>query len=133
MLGEYLGEIRGRVTGIRVLPPEGSDPAIEYSIQGQGKLLGVDLIQMATDRSVASAGLYEARGNGVIVTDDGELIKWTGQGTGRPLGPRGASFRGARFYRTRSQKLARFDGLVAIFEVEVDNDGNVIEKFWQWK
>lgn len=32
MLGEYLGEIRGKVTGIRVLPPEGSDPAIEYSI-----------------------------------------------------------------------------------------------------
>lgn len=133
MLGEYLGEIRGKVTGIRVLPPEGSDPAIEYSIQGQGRLMGVDLIQMTTNRSVASAGLYEARGNGVIVTDDGELIRWTGQGTGRPIGPRGASFRGARFYRTESQKLARFDGLVSVFEVDVDNDGNVIEKFWQWK
>lgn len=133
MLGEYLGEIRGKVTGIRVLPPEGSDPAIEYSIQGQGRLMGVDLIQMTTNRSVASAGLYEARGNGVIVTDDGELIRWTGQGTGRPIGPRGASFRGARFYRTESQKLARFDGLVSVFEVDVDNDGNMIEKFWQWK
>ncbi len=106
---------------------------IEYSIQGQGKLSGVELIQMTTNRSAASAGLYEARGNGIIVTNDGELIRWTGQGTGRPIGPGGASFRGARFYRTGSRELARFDGLVAVFEVEVDNDGSVTEKFWRWK
>lgn len=133
MLGEYLGEIRGKVTGVRVLPLEGSSPAIEYSIQGQGKLLGIDLIQMLTSKSVASGGLYEAQGQGVIVTNEGEIVNWTGQGIGYPNGPRGASFRGARFYRTGSQKLSRFNGLVAVFEVEVDNDGNVLEKFWQWK
>jgi len=133
MLGEYLGEIRGKVTGVRVLPPVGDNPAIEYSIQGQGKLLGADLIQMTTSRSVAVGGLYDAEGYGVIVTNDGELINWKGSGIGVPKGPRGASFRGARIYRTGSQKLARFNGLVAVFEVEVDNDGNVEEKFWQWK
>ncbi len=133
MLGEYLGEIRGKVTGIRVLPLEGANPVIEYSFQGQGTLLGIELIQMSTSKSVASGGLYEAQGHGVIVTNDGEIINWTGQGIGCPNSPRGASFRGARFYRTSSQKHARFNGLVAVFEVEVDNDGNALEKFWQWK
>ncbi len=133
MLGEYLGEIRGKVTGIRVLPPEGSSPVIEYTVQAQGKLMGMDLIQTATTRSVASGGLYEAHGKGILISKDGEMINWRGRGIGKPVGPRGASFRGARFFRTVSQKLASFDGLVVVFEVEVDNDGNVIEKFWQWK
>lgn len=133
MLGEYLGEIKGKVTGIRVLPLEDRNPAIEYSIQGQGTLKGVDLIQMTTSKSVASGGLYEAEGQGIIMAVDGGTITWTGQGIGRPVGPKGASFRGARFYKTNTEKLAGFNGLVAAFEVEVDSDGNVLEKFWQWK
>jgi hypothetical protein len=88
---------------------------------------------MATAKSVASVRLYEAQGQGVIVTNDGEMVNWTGHGIGCTNGLRGASFRGARFYRTGSQKLARFNGLVAVFEVEIDNDGNVLEKFWQWR
>jgi hypothetical protein len=51
----------------------------------------------------------------------------------RPVGPRRTTFRGARFYRTGSQKHARFNGLVSVFEVGVNNEGNVQEKFWQWK
>jgi hypothetical protein len=91
------------------------------------------LSQMTTAKSVASGGLYEAKGHGVIVTNDGDMVNWTGHGIGCTNGLRGASFRGARFYRTGSQKLARFNGLVAVFEVEIDNDGNVLEKFWQWR
>lgn len=95
--------------------------------------MGVELIQMTTSKSVASDGLYEAEGQGIIMTENKGMITWTGHGIGRPVGPKGASFRGARFYKTDSEKLAQFKGLVTVFEVEIDNDGNVQEKFWQWK
>jgi len=31
MLGEMLGELRGKVTGQRILPPEGANPKCETS------------------------------------------------------------------------------------------------------
>jgi hypothetical protein len=133
MLGEYLGELRGKIIGSRVLPLEGQNPVIEYSIQGQGTLLGEDMTQMSTTKSVASGGFYEAQGQGIIATNDGEMITWIGHGTGQPMGARGATFRGARFYRTGSPKHVRFNGLVSVFEIELDSEGNVQEKFWQWK
>jgi hypothetical protein len=41
MLGEQLGEFRGKVTGQRVLPAEGSRPKVETSFEISGTILGV--------------------------------------------------------------------------------------------
>lgn len=133
MLGEFLGELRGKIFGFRVLPLKDQNPVIEYSIQGQGTLMGVDLTQTSTSQSVASGAFFEAKGRGIITTNDGEMITWIGHGTGQPKGPRGVSFRGARFYKTGSQKYPSFNGLVSVFEIELDDAGNVYEKQWQWK
>jgi hypothetical protein len=39
MLGEMIGEGKGKIGGIRVLPSEGSGARMEVSFQGVGKLL----------------------------------------------------------------------------------------------
>jgi len=42
--------------------------------------------------------------------------------------------RGAHFNRTSSTgKLAFLDNLVAVFEHDVNESGNVSNKYWEWK
>jgi len=41
MLGEKVGEFRGKITGQRVLPPEGARPKFETTVEIRGTLLGV--------------------------------------------------------------------------------------------
>jgi hypothetical protein len=42
MLGEKLGELRGKVTGQRVLPTDGPNPKVETLFEISGTLLSAD-------------------------------------------------------------------------------------------
>ena len=48
MLGEKLGELRGKVTGQRVLPSDGPNPKVETSFEISGALLGADATMLGT-------------------------------------------------------------------------------------
>jgi hypothetical protein len=132
MLGEQLGEERGRVTGNRVLPSE--SPTVETSFTAAGKLLGIDMTDMGTYvASMRPDGTLYGEGQGVMMTTDGEGVSWKGSGVGT-FGPGGAiSYRGALFYSTASQKLTRLNRVAAVFEYEVDGEGNTVGKIWEWK
>jgi hypothetical protein len=47
-LGEQLGEASGKVTGTRVLGPEGQQVKVEVSFEGRGTLLGQDIADFGT-------------------------------------------------------------------------------------
>lgn len=135
MLGEMLGEERGQVTGTRVLSVEGSAPKVEVSFQASGRILGVDTTDMGTYWSIQRPdGTLFGEGQGIVMTADGEMATWQGQGVGQFAG-RGAaaSWRGAIYYRTTSQKLARLNGIAVVFEYEVDETGKTAAKIWEWK
>ena len=135
MLGEVIGEMRGKVTGGRVLPSEGIAPKVETSFQQSGKILGEEVTDMGTYLSVARAfgGLF-GEGQGVTMTMDGEVGVWKGQGVGRFTGHGSAvSFRGAIFYQSTSAKLARLNSIAILFEFDIDEKGNTFAKFWEWK
>ena len=135
MLGEILAEERGKITGTRVLPSDGHGPKLEVSFQASGKLQGVDATDMGTYVAVlTSDGTLFGEGQGVIMTADGGVVAWRGQGLGRPTGQGlGAHWRGAIYYQTTSQKLAHLNSVVAIFEYEVDGEGNTEDRVWEWK
>ena len=68
------------------------------------------------------------------MTKDGERVTWTGQGVGSFTGRGSAvSWRGSLYYQTSSQKLARLNSVAAVFEYEVDENGNSSSKVWEWK
>ena len=135
MLGEMIVSERGKITGMRVLPSEGPNPKVEVSFQGNGKLLGVEHTEMGTYHSVLTpAGVFHGYGQGIIMTKDGETVTWTGEGVGKPKGQgTAASWRGAIYYQTSSQRLARLNSVAAVFEFEVDENGNTDSKVWEWK
>jgi hypothetical protein len=135
MLGEQIGEETGQITGTRVLPDEGAGPKVEVSFQSSGTTLGVHGNNMGTYVSVARPdGTLFSDGQGIVMTDDGEVVTWRGQGVGRPTGHGMAvSVRGAVYCQTASERLARLNGIALLYEFEADESGKTTTKTWEWK
>jgi hypothetical protein len=73
-------------------------------------------------------------GQGVTMTTEGAVATWRGQGVGRFTGRGTAvSWRGAVYYQSQSEKLARLNGVAVVFEFEVDENGNTHATSWEWK
>lgn len=135
MVGEFLGEEIGQVTGLRVLPPEGGAPVVEASFSANGTLLGEHVTDMGTYRAIARAdGTLFGEGQGVIMTESGATITWTGSGVGTPTGHgTGVSWRGAIYYQTASEHFARLNRVAAVFEYLADESGKTEAKTYEWK
>jgi hypothetical protein len=133
MLGEQIGESRGKRSGRRVLSVDGGFK-VEVSFESNGKVLGLDVNEIGTYCSVSRPdGSLYGEGQGLIITQDGEAATWKGQGVGKFVGGGAVSYRGAVYYSTASPKLARLNTVAAIFEFDVDVQGNTHSKFWEWK
>ena len=130
MLGQQIGDERGKVTGRRVLPSEGQGPKMEVTFEAQGQFVGIASVNVGTYWTVVQTnGLLYGEGEGFITTNQGDIVQWTGSGRARLTQQGGASFRGAVYYRTTSAKLAH----AGVYEHETDQHGNVITKAWEWK
>lgn len=132
MLGEVIGELTGKITGMRVLPME-CCPKIESTFQDTGKILDVDVTDIGTFWSLfkEDGGIY-GEGRGMFMTNDGEIVTWTGQGIGNMKG-KGSEYRASIFFNTSSKKLANLNNTMGIVEYSVDEDGNTHERLWEWK
>jgi hypothetical protein len=133
MLGEQIGETQGKRTGRRVLSTQGGVFDVEVSFEDRGKLLGHDVIQIGTyTSSPRPDGSLFGEGEGVVVTLEGDSVTWKGQGVGKILAGGSVSYRGAIYYSTSSPKFARLNTVAALFEFDVDPDGNTRSKLWEW-
>jgi hypothetical protein len=136
MLGEQVAEFRGKVTGQRVLPPEGSVPKFETTVEHSGTVLGVASTFTATFWSVIrpDGKIYgENPRQGVLMTEDGDMALFSGTGLGGFTGRGSASkLRGAVYWETTSQRLARLNQEAHVFEWDVDENGEVRFTLWEW-
>ena len=117
MLGEKIGGESGKVTSQRVLPNPGGGPKVETSFQASGTLLGTHHTTTGTYWSVVRPdGTLYGEGQGVVMGKDGDMATWIGQGVGTP-----------------SPRWSRLNSVAAIFEYEVDGQGNSCSEIWEWK
>ena len=136
MLGDQIGEAKGKITSQRILDVEG--PKIEYSLSAEGRMKEIDITYMATFWTIPRGnGVLHGEGQGVITTKDGsgEMATEIGRGIGK-ITDRGkkVQFCGSFFFRASSTgKLAFLNNIVGIFEYEGDEAGNTNEKIWEWK
>ena len=132
MLGELIEETHGKRTARRVLS---TNPlTVEVSFEGTGKLLGNDVMEIATYTShVRPDGSLYGEGEGAYMSSSGEGVSWKGAGVGT-LGTGGnISYRGAIYFSTTSAKFARLNAVAGVFEFSSDAQGNVASKTWEWK
>jgi hypothetical protein len=134
MLGELLGEEKGKVTMHRVVRTHGKGHKMEITFQTTGTLAGAEMKDIGTYYSVMRpGGFLFGQGQGFIMTKDGDSISWVGQGTGKLKPGGGVSYRGAVYYETGSSKLARLNGIAVVYEHETDANDNCTTKYWEWK
>jgi len=65
---------------------------------------------------------------------EAEMATFTAEAFGR-ISPSGSvKWRGVHFDRTSSGgKLAFLNNVISVFESEIDAEGNVTQKTWEWK
>ena len=135
MLGDKLGVLTGNVTVERILPPEGGGPKVETTFRISGTVLETQMTMIGTYSSTVlpDGRLYGECLAGVIMTQDG-VGTWTAAGIGKFVGAGGAvSFRGAIYYQTVPPSLERLASVAAVYEWEVDENGNAKCDLWEWK
>jgi hypothetical protein len=134
MQGEKIGEEAGKVTLRRALPNPDGSPKMETCAQTDLTLLGVKATNTVTYWSVVRPdGTLYGEGQGIVMGKEGDLATWVGQGVGTIKPDGGVSFRGAVYYQSSSPKWSRLNSVAAIFEHEVDTEGNVHSQLWEWK
>lgn len=134
MLGEQIGESQGSVTTQRVLSNPGGGPKMETSFQSTGSLLGVNSKETGTYTALARPdGSLFGEGQGITMSQDGDVLTWVGQGVGT-IGKDGAlSYRGAVYCQSAAPRWARLNSLAVLFEYEVDAQGKTHSRFFEWK
>jgi hypothetical protein len=136
MLGDQIGEEKGKISSQRVLGVKGGMPKMETSFSATGNYRGVETTAIVTYlASPRTGGAMYGEGQGVLMSKDGqEMATWTGQGIGRFTSPGKIRFTGSLFFNTSSTgKLAFLNNLVGVFEYESDESGETAAKVWEWK
>jgi hypothetical protein len=108
---------------------------METSISATGNLRGTQVTETLTYvASQTSKGVLHGVGNGVIMSTEGELVTYTGEGIGKFDSSGTLKWRGAIFFTSESTgRLSSLNNLVGVFEAQVDAEGNFSDKTWEWK
>ena len=134
MLGEQISERKGKVTGQRVVSTEG--PLIETTVSTNGSFRGMPVKGTVTfvSRPTSAVGVLYGEGKGVIMTEESEMATSTAEGFGSLSNSGNVKWRGAHFILTSSTcKLAFLKICWSDVKSEIDSDGNVTERIWEWK
>ena len=131
MLGDLVFEEKGKVTGRRVLDAT----SMEVSFQTQITVKGVGGMNMGTyTTTMLPDGAMYGQGQGVVMSKDGQMLTWKGNGVGHFTSPGKIRYAGAIYLSTQSKgSLASLNNSAAVFEHEGDMEGNVASKGWEWK
>ena|SRR2546426_12469179 len=82
MLGEQITELKGKMTGRRVLDVEG--PTIETSVSPSGSVRGTPVKENLTYVArPLSPGVLHGKGQGIIMAGDSEMATYAREGIGR--------------------------------------------------
>lgn len=136
MLGERIGEEKGRVTTRRIL--EGDDyryVKMEITFEAEITIFGIKGMDMGTYTIFERIpGQLYGEGRGIIMTQDGEGIIWNGHGVGTMTGEGlGAKFAAAVAFQTSSEKMARLNTVLGVVEHTTGADGSASSVLWEWK
>lgn len=135
MLGEKIGEEKGRVTGRRILPGDSDNRFVkmEVSMETEVTLLGQPGRNIGTYTIVGRGpGQVYGEGQGMFLGADGETAIWNGHGVAR-LEQSGAMHIAASVaFQATSEKLVKLNGMLVVAEHHSDMENNVSSVLFEW-
>ena len=139
-LGDPFFVEQGRIIGQRVLAVT-PQPQLEFSfmanatINNGGGNIVINAINTGTSVSTLNAdGTFRGEGQGILRTERGDVATWTNRVVGS-ITPEGTIItRGVGFWSTPSVtgELAFMNNMITVFEVQVDREGNLSAREWEW-
>lgn len=125
-------------TSIRILDVS-HGPKVEVSFAGNGTINGTmnvtDVGTLWTIPSNASGNTLYSEGQGVLTTQQGEMVTYTQQATGQ-ITPEGrVVFQGSMFFKALSPtgQLASLNNQMGVYNYESDLAGNAQRQVWEWR
>ena len=134
-LGDLVLDETGSVTGVRVLPNDATGTKTEICLQLTGTIRGVAETTLWTYTTLTRPdGSVAGEGQGVMTTQDGDVIFLTGSGVCKAVGPGETTrFRTMLYAHSASAKYADLNCIGLVGEYDVAPDGSAINKNWEWK
>jgi hypothetical protein len=141
-LGEPLFVEQGRIIGQRVLAIA-PQPQIETSFMantsinnGTGSVVNALNIGTTTI-TLNEDGTFRGEGQGILRTEGGGFASWTSQTVGSLAQEGNIIVRGVTFWSTppsaTTGELAFMNGVIGLFEMEIDRQGNLAVTEWEWE
>jgi hypothetical protein len=132
---------QGRIIGQRVLAVS-PQPQLEFSFManasinsGGGDDAVINAVNTGTSVSTLNAdGTFRGEGQGILRTQGGDVATWTNRVVGS-ITPEGTIItRGVGFWSTPSTtgELAFMNNMITVFEVQIDREGNLSAREWEW-
>lgn len=130
---------QGRITGQRVLAVA-PQPQLEFSFMANASInnaggVVINAINTGTSVSTLNAdGSFHGEGQGILRTRDGGVATWTNQVVGNLTSEGTIITRGVGFWSAPSTtgELAFMNGMITVFEVQIDMEGNLSAREWKW-
>ena len=134
-LGEKVAEEKGKITGmsIKSIGPEGA--TIEFSMVSQIKGFGrtPNGRNMGTMTAVEGPNTSTSTGQGMVVTEDGEMLPWHALGVSKMVGGKSKGITLVTF-STRSQKYAWMNDVLLVVATEGSADFSEFSTTgYEWK
>jgi hypothetical protein len=129
----------GRIIGQRVLAVS-PQPQLEFSFMANASINnGDDGVINATNTGTSVStlnadGTFRGEGQGILRTQGGGVATWTNQVVGS-ITPEGTIVtRGVGIWSTPSTtgELAFMNNMITVFEVQIDREGNLSAREWEW-
>jgi hypothetical protein len=131
---------QGRIIGQRVLAVT-PQPQLEFSFManasinnGDGNAV-INAINTGTSVSTLNAdGTFRGEGQGILRIQGGDVATWTNQVVGS-ITPEGTIItRGVGIWSTPSTtgELGFMNNMITVFEVQIDREGNLSAREWEW-
>ena len=131
---------QGRIIGQRVLAVT-PQPQLESSFVANATITNrsdtaINAINTGTSVSTLNAdGTFSGQGQGILRSQGGDVVIWTNRWAGN-VTPEGTIItRGAGFWSTFSTttgELAFMNNMITVFEVQIDMEGNLSAREWEW-
>jgi hypothetical protein len=130
---------QGRIIGQRVLAVT-PQPQLEFSFMANASInngddVAINAINTGTSVSTLNAdGTFRGEGKGILRTQGGDVATWTNQVVGS-ITPEGTIVtQGVGIWSTPSTmgELAFMNNIITVFEVQIDREGNLSAREWEW-
>jgi hypothetical protein len=129
---------QGRIIGQRVLAVS-PQPQLEFSFMANASVnngsVVINAINTGTSVSTLNAdGTFRGEGQGILRTQGGGVATWTNQVVGSINSEGTIITRGVGIWSTPSTtgELAFMNNMITVFEVQIDREGNLSAREWEW-